>query len=269
MAWSDFVDWLDENKVVLIAVTCSVAGAGATLLALRAWLQGPSCRSKARLDGKTVVITGANTGIGKETARDLAKRGARVVMLCRDLDKARSAAEEINKETGSTVGVYHLDLASLESIRSTAAALRDTEPQIHVLINNAGVMMCPPGRTNDASQCSSGRNQPLPFLLTLLLLDQMKAAAPSRIVNVSSIAHTRKGRMHWDDLHFTKSYDAKEAYCQSKLANVLFTQELAHRLRGKHYVCCLGSVTGSLHLHRKREKSHSIDENGGRGWARA
>ncbi|XP_047469691.1 retinol dehydrogenase 13-like isoform X3 [Penaeus chinensis] len=193
MAWSDFVDWLDENKVVLIAVTCSVAGAGATLLALRAWLQGPSCRSKARLDGKTVVITGANTGIGKETARDLAKRGARVVMLCRDLDKARLAAEEINKETGSTVGVYHLDLASLESIRSTAAALRDTEPQIHILINNAGVMMCPRWETKDGFEMQIGTNHLGHFLLTLLLLDQMKAAAPSRIVNVSSIAHTRTG----------------------------------------------------------------------------
>ncbi|XP_063606922.1 retinol dehydrogenase 13-like [Penaeus indicus] len=240
MAWSDFVEWLDENKVVLIAVTCSVAGAGATLLALRAWLQGPSCRSKARLDGKTVVITGANTGIGKETARDLAKRGARVVMLCRDLDKARSAAEEINKETGSTVGVYHLDLASLESIRSTAAALRDTEPQIHVLINNAGVMMCPRWETKDGFEMQLGTNHLGHFLLTLLLLDQMKAAAPSRIVNVSSIAHTQ-GRMHWDDLHFTESYDAKEAYCQSKLANVLFTRELGHRLKGT------GVTTYSLH----------------------
>ncbi|XP_045593373.1 retinol dehydrogenase 11 isoform X2 [Procambarus clarkii] len=234
------MEWLDNNKVVLIAVTCSVVGAGGCLAALRAWLQGPTCRSKARLDGRTVVITGCNTGIGKETARDLSRRGARVVMLCRDLQKAKVAAEEINKETGNTVGVYHLDLASLESVRNTAAILSQTEPHIHALINNAGVMMCPRWETKDGFEMQLGTNHLGHFLLTLLLLRQLKASAPSRIINVSSIAHTQ-GRMYWEDLQLKKNYDAKKAYCQSKLANILFTHELAKQLHGT------GVTTYSLH----------------------
>ncbi|XP_068248495.1 retinol dehydrogenase 13-like isoform X3 [Palaemon carinicauda] len=240
MTWADFVHWLDDNKVVLIAVTCSVVGAATCLAALRIWLQGPKCKSKVRLDGKTVVITGANTGIGKETAKDLSRRGAKIVMLCRDLEKARLAAEEIHKDTGNTVGVYHLDLASLESVRNTAATLKDTEPKIHCLINNAGVMMCPRWETKDGFEMQLGTNHLGHFLLTLLLLDQVKAAAPSRIVTVSSIAHTQ-GRMHWEDLMRTETYDAKEAYCQSKLANVLFSRELAKKLQGT------GVTTYSLH----------------------
>ncbi|XP_045135874.1 retinol dehydrogenase 11-like isoform X1 [Portunus trituberculatus] len=231
MTWTDFVEWLDQNKVVLIAVTCSVVGAGGCLVGLRAWLQGPMCKSKARLDGKTVVITGSNTGIGKETARDLSRRGARVVMLCRDLQKARTAAEEINRETGNAMVVHHLDLASLESVRNTAEILADTEQNIHILINNAGIMMCPRWETKDGFEMQLGTNHLGHFLLTMLLLDRLKASAPARIINVSSIAHTQ-GKMHWDDLHLTKDYNAKAAYCQSKLANVLFTRELAKKLKG-------------------------------------
>lgn len=240
MTWHDFVEWLDENKVVLIAVTCSVVGVGGCLAALRAWLQGPSCKSKARLDGKTVIITGSNTGIGKETARDLSHRGARVVMLCRDLQKAKIAAEEIHQETGNALVVYHLDLASLQSIKDTATTLKDVEPNIHILINNAGVMMCPRWETKDGLEMQLGTNHLGHFLLTLLLLDQIKASAPSRIVTVSSIAHTQ-GRMHWEDLQMKEHYEAKEAYCQSKLANVLFSRELAKRLHGT------GVTTYALH----------------------
>ncbi|KAG0711166.1 Retinol dehydrogenase 13 [Chionoecetes opilio] len=231
MTWPDFAVWLDQNKVVLIAVTCTVVGAGSGLVGLRLWLQGPKCRSKARLEGKTVVITGSNTGIGKETARDLSRRGARVVMLCRDLQKARTTAEEIHEETGNPVVVHHLDLASLHSIRDTAANLNDTETRIHLLINNAGIMMCPRWETKDGFEMQLGTNHLGHFLLTLLLLDTIKASAPARIINVSSVAHTQ-GRIHWDDLHLQHHYNAKEAYCQSKLANVLFTRELAKRLQG-------------------------------------
>ncbi|KAK3860412.1 hypothetical protein Pcinc_033532 [Petrolisthes cinctipes] len=190
MTWTD---WMDENKIILIAAACTVVGAGGCLVVLRVWLQGPNCRSKARLNGKTVVITGCNTGIGKETARDLSSRGARVVMLCRDLQKAKLAAEEIHKETGNAVVVYPLDLASLQSVRETAAKLKDAEPRIHILINNAGVMMCPRWETKDGFEMQLGTNHLGHFLLTMLLLDQLKASAPSRIINVSSIAHTRSG----------------------------------------------------------------------------
>ncbi|KAG7154554.1 retinol dehydrogenase 11-like [Homarus americanus] len=240
MSWPEVVKWFDQNKIVLIAVTCSVVGAGGFLVGLRVWLQGPSCKSKARLDGKTVIITGSNTGIGKETARDLSRRGARVVMLCRDLQKAKVTAEEIHQETGNTVGIYQLDLASLESIRNTANTLKDTEPNIHILINNAGVMMCPRWETKDGFEMQLGTNHLGHFLLTLLLLDQIKASAPARIITVSSIAHTQ-GRMHWEDLQMKERYEAKEAYCQSKLANVLFSRELSRQLQGT------GVTTYSLH----------------------
>lgn len=240
MTWPDLMEWLDENKIVIIAVTCSVVGVSGGLAVLRVWLQGPSCRSKARLDGKTVVITGSNTGIGKETARDLSLRGARVVMLCRDLEKAKTAAEEIHKESGNPVGVYHLNLSSLASIRNTVAALAQVEHKIHILINNAGVMMCPYWETADGFEMQLGTNHLGHFLLTLLLLEQLKAAAPARIITVSSIAHIQ-GRIHWEDLHMKKSYDPKKAYCQSKLANVLFSRELGRQLQGT------GVTTYSLH----------------------
>ncbi|CAL4088042.1 unnamed protein product, partial [Meganyctiphanes norvegica] len=252
MSEDNFASWLDDNKVAIISVTCSllvymrlelvthpiaflvVVVSGIVLL--RWWLQGPKCKSKATLVGKVVVITGANTGIGKETAKDLARRGARIVMLCRDLDKARVAAEEIHHETGSTVGVFQLDLASLESIRNTADTLKQAEPNIHILINNAGVMMCPRWETKDGFEMQLGTNHLGHFLLTLMLLEQIKNSAPARIVNVSSIAHTQ-GKMNWDDLMNEKNYDAKEAYCQSKLANILFTKELAKRLSGTGVTC--------------------------------
>ncbi|XP_074510454.1 retinol dehydrogenase 13 [Sebastes fasciatus] len=200
---------------------------------LRKWIAGGVCRCSARLDGKTVLITGANTGIGKETTRDLARRGARVVMACRDLTRAERAAEEIRQSTGNgNVVIRHLDLASVYSIRQFAKDFLDSEDRLDILINNAGVMMCPRWLTEDGFETQLAVNHLGHFLLTNLLLPKLKSSAPSRVVTVSSIAH-KGGRIDFDDLFFSKkTYSSLESYRQSKLANVLFSRELARRLRG-------------------------------------
>ncbi|XP_020557538.1 retinol dehydrogenase 12-like isoform X2 [Oryzias latipes] len=204
-----------------------------SVAALRRWIGGGVCRCTIRLDGKTVLVTGANSGIGKETSRDLARRGARVVMACRDLSRAVQAAEEIRKSTGNgNVVVRHLDLASLYSVRTFAKEFLDTEDRLDILINNAGVMMCPKRLTEDGFETQLAVNHLGHFLLTNLLLPKLRSSSPSRVVNVSSIAH-RGGRIDFDDLFFSRRpYGALESYRQSKLANILFTRDLARRLKG-------------------------------------
>ncbi|XP_031734881.1 retinol dehydrogenase 12 [Anarrhichthys ocellatus] len=200
---------------------------------LRRWIAGGVCRSPARLDGKTVLITGANTGIGKETSRDMARRGARVVMACRDLTRAEQAAEEIRHSTGNgNVVIRHLDLSSVYSVRQFSKDFMDTEDRLDVLINNAGVMMCPRWLTEDGFETQLAVNHLGHFLLTNLLLPMLKSSVPSRVVTVSSIAH-RGGRIDFDDLFSSrKTYSSMESYRQSKLANVLFSRELGRRLTG-------------------------------------
>lgn len=188
--------------------------------------------SAQRLDGKTVVITGANTGIGKETAIDLAKRGARVIMACRDMEKGQAALKEVVENSANeNVALMKLDLSDTKSIREFADNINKDEEKLHILLNNAGVMVCPYGKTADGFEMQIGVNHMGHFLLTHLLLDLIKKSAPSRIVTVSSMAHLF-GSINLDDINSEKSYDKKAAYAQSKLANVLFTRSLAKRLEG-------------------------------------
>ncbi|XP_039990103.1 retinol dehydrogenase 13-like isoform X2 [Xiphias gladius] len=205
---------------------------GVGLFGVKKWMAGRICRSKARLDGKTVLITGGNTGIGKETAVDLAKRGAKVILACRDLDRANKAAEDVRKRSGNdSVIVKKLDLASLQSVRQLAKDILASEERLDVLINNAGVMGCPKWQTEDGFEMQFGVNHLGHFLLTNCLLDLLKKSAPSRIVNVSSLAHER-GHIYFDDINQEKEYRPWKSYAQSKLANVLFTRELSNRLQG-------------------------------------
>ncbi|GAA6110769.1 retinol-DH_like_SDR_c domain-containing protein isoform X2 [Tachysurus ichikawai] len=224
-------DYMKLNHLVKYgAITAATV---ISLAVLRKWIAGGVCYSCVRLDGRTVLITGANTGIGKETAKDMAKRGARVVMACRDLSRAEKAAEEIRCSTGNgNLVVRHLDLASLFSVRQFAQDYISTEDRLDILINNAGVMMCPHSLTVDGYETQFAVNHLGHFLLTVLLLDMLKTSAPSRVVNVSSIAH-KGGKIHFSDLNFTKTpYDSLVSYQQSKLANMLFTRELACRTKG-------------------------------------
>ncbi|KAJ8268501.1 hypothetical protein COCON_G00136730 [Conger conger] len=188
--------------------------------------------SNAKLDGKTVIITGANTGIGKQTAKDLAKRGARIIMACRDIGKAEDARKEIVEDSGNeNVVIRKLDLADTKSIREFAEGINKDEQQVNILINNAGVMMCPFSKTVDGFEMQFGINHLGHFLLTHLLLDLIKRSAPGRIVNLSSMAHSW-GTIKLDDINSEKRYDDRKAYAQSKLANVLCTRSLATRLQG-------------------------------------
>ncbi|XP_029450218.1 retinol dehydrogenase 13 isoform X3 [Rhinatrema bivittatum] len=228
------------NRYLLPAsVVGSVVG-GAVLI--KDYISGGNCPSKAVITGKTVIVTGANTGIGKETALELARRGGRIIMACRDMDKCEAAAKEIRGKTLShTVFARHLDLASMKCIKKFAKKVNEEEERIDILINNAAVMRCPHWKTEDEFEMQFGVNHLGHFLLTNLLLDKMKSTGNARIINVSSLAHVI-GQIDFDDINWEKKkYNTKEAYCQSKLANILFTQELARQLQGT------GVTANSLH----------------------
>ncbi|RUS78951.1 hypothetical protein EGW08_013292, partial [Elysia chlorotica] len=191
--------------------------------------------------GKTVVVTGSNTGIGKETVKELAMRGGRIIMACRNTEKGELARQEIVEETrNEQVVVRELDLGSLESVRNFARDFNETESRLDILINNAGVMACPKALTKDGLEMQIGTNHFGHFLLTNLLLDKLKACSPSRIVIVSSIGHAY-GKINFNDLNSEKTYGEFVAYNQSKLANVLHALELSSRLKGT------GVTVNSLH----------------------
>ncbi|XP_070615230.1 retinol dehydrogenase 12-like isoform X2 [Erythrolamprus reginae] len=193
---------------------------------------GAMCKSAAQLNGKVVVITGANSAIGKETARDLARRGAKVILACRDMAKAEKAAHEIRLETGNQeVKAKKLDLADTKSIREFASNFLKEEKQLNILVNNAGIMMLTYSKTADGFEMHFGVNHLGHFLLTYLLIERLKQSAAARIINVSSVAH-HTGRIHFQNLQGEKFYIRGLAYSNSKLANILFTRELARRLEG-------------------------------------
>ncbi|MEV5889531.1 SDR family NAD(P)-dependent oxidoreductase [Nonomuraea fuscirosea] len=176
--------------------------------------------------GRVAIVTGANTGLGFETARMLAERGATVVMAVRDVEKGRQAADRINGD----VAVQALDLTSLDSIRTAAADLRAAYPRIDLLINNAGVMYTPRRTTADGFELQFGTNHLGHFALTGLLLDRLLPVPGSRVVTVSSTGHRIRAAIHFDDLQWERSYSRTAAYGQSKLANLMFTYELQRRL---------------------------------------
>jgi NAD(P)-dependent dehydrogenase (short-subunit alcohol dehydrogenase family) len=185
------------------------------------------------MQGKIVLVTGANQGIGKATAIGLAKQGARVVLVSRNADKGRAALADVR--AASPTGDAQLivaDLSSQAEVRRAAAELRTHHSRLDVLVNNAGVFVPERHETPDGMEETFAVNHLAPFLLTTELLDLLKASAPSRIVTVSSEMH-RGAKMLWDDLQFASHrYGGMKAYGQSKLANVLFTYELARRLEG-------------------------------------
>lgn len=183
------------------------------------------------MQGRVCLITGGSSGIGRETALALAAKGARVGIVVRDQNRGNDALAEIKVQTGNDqLDLFLADLGSQQSIRTLAEEVKGRYNRLHVLVNNAGGVF-PRSETVDGIERTFAVNHLAYFLLTDLLLDLIKASAPARIVNVSSGAHTG-GKINFDDIQGQKKYTSFRAYSQSKLANVLFTYELARRLRG-------------------------------------
>jgi NAD(P)-dependent dehydrogenase (short-subunit alcohol dehydrogenase family) len=179
--------------------------------------------------GKTVFITGANTGLGYEAAKVLAGMGARVLIGCRSRDKAEQARSKIMAQhPAAEVAVVELDLGSLDSVKKAAAVVAK-EPRLNLLINNAGIMIPPYELTREGFESQFGVNHLGPFALTALLLDKLRSNPDSRVVSTSSIAH-KQGKIYFDDINAEKRYNSVVRYAQSKLANLYFTYELQRRL---------------------------------------
>ncbi len=189
-------------------------------------------KRKDTMEEKTCLVTGANSGVGKYTALGLAKTGANVVMVCRDKGRGEAAQKEIVEKSGSkNVELMLCDLSLQKQIRKFAQEFKKKYRRLDVLANNAGLMMGDHTLTEDGIEYTFAVNHLAYFLLTDLLLDALKASAPSRIINVSSMGHCF-GNVNFDDLQGEKKYNDLRAYNQSKLCNVMFTYELARRLDG-------------------------------------
>ncbi|CAL8317713.1 unnamed protein product [Merluccius merluccius] len=220
-----------------VIIAAAVAVGGGVLLLMRRLFPWQKAAAPLRfpadaMRGKTVIVTGANCGIGRAVAAELVRLRARVILACRDRDAAQRAAREIRCEVGPNHGevvVKHLDLASLASVRAFCEDVIKEEPKIDVLINNAGVYQCPYATTEDGFEMQLGVNHLGHFLLTHLLLDRLKSAAAGRVVVVTSKLY-KYGHIHFEDLNSEEGYDKAFCYSQSKLANLLFCTELSRRL---------------------------------------
>jgi len=221
--------------LVWVAGVVLVAGVGLALG--KRWIAGGSYHGSPDLGGKVAIVTGANVGIGFETALCLAQHGAQVVLACRNMDKAEAAKRKMEarlREQGRTAMLFveKLDLNSLQSVREFAARFQAKFPRLDILVNNAGIMGVPKGKTVDGFESHFGVNHLGHFLLTNLLLDRLKASAPSRIVVVSSMAHRMaKVKDEFDPREgYSGVYDWMAVYGYSKLCNIAFAHELDRRL---------------------------------------
>jgi NAD(P)-dependent dehydrogenase (short-subunit alcohol dehydrogenase family) len=193
------------------------------------------------LEGKTCMVTGATSGIGLATARGLAKLGARVVVVGRDANKCTRVVKDIRQQSGNPeVDCLLADLSDQAQIRKLALEFQESYARLHVLVNNAGGFFLRRQESVDGLEMTFALNHLNYFLLTILLIEVLKASAPARIVNVSSESH-RNERMDFDDLQMKRSYKPMRAYGRSKLDNILFTRELSRRLEGS------GVMANALH----------------------
>jgi len=236
---------------VLLALLAGSALAWAWLMD---WCRGSLYTPSHRLDGKVAVVTGANTGIGKETAKELAVRGARVILACRSKERGEEAVKQIKAEVGGQLEFRELDLASFKSVRKFAEELVASESKLDILVNNAGLAFQPRSITEDNQEQTIQVNHLGHFLLTNLLLDLLKAAPQARVVNLSSVGHKwAKEGIQFADLKWEKTkFDSWQAYAQSKLANIYFTRILADKLSGSNvsvYAVHPGSVATDLGRH--------------------
>jgi NAD(P)-dependent dehydrogenase (short-subunit alcohol dehydrogenase family) len=194
---------------------------------------GPMARLRVDLQGRTCLVTGATSGIGRASALELAAMGARLFLLCRDAGRAEALRQEIADQTGNReVAILLADLSSQREVRRAAAEFLATREPLHILLNNAGVMYIERTATVDGIEATFAVNHLAYFLLTNLLLERTVASAPARIVNVASDAHRLGGALDFDDLGAARRYSGMGVYGRSKLANLYFTRELARRLAG-------------------------------------
>ncbi len=198
--------------------------------------------------GRVAVVTGANSGLGFETARVLAARGATVVLAVRDEARGASAIARITDAApGARLELQRLDLGSLASIRTAAAELHESHPRIDLLINNAGVMYPPRQTTSDGFELQFGTNHLGHFAFTGQVLDLLLPVPGSRVVTVASVAHRIRASIHFDDLQWERSYERIAAYGQSKLANLMFHYELQRRLEARSAPAGRGTVSVAAH----------------------
>lgn len=185
----------------------------------------------AGMEGRVCLVTGATQGIGRETALGLARLGADVHLVSRDRARGEAVLAEVRRSGGGSHSLFVADLASQAATRALAEEAKARLPRLHVLVNNAGAIFTERALSPDGIEMTLALNHLGYFLLTGLLVDRIRASAPARVVSVASAAHAR-GRMDFDDLQGERGYSAWKAYGQSKLANILFTRELARRLSG-------------------------------------
>jgi NAD(P)-dependent dehydrogenase (short-subunit alcohol dehydrogenase family) len=202
-----------------------------------------SSSSAVPMNGRTVVVTGGNSGVGKATATALAAAGAHTVITARSEERGRQALADIRRASGSDrVDLVVFDLADLASVRAGSTELLDRYEQIHVLVNNAGLVLSERSETGDGFESTFAINHLGPFLLTHLLTERLIASAPARVVNVASTAHrSARHGLDFDDLQARRGYRGMQVYARSKLANILFTNQLARRLAST------GVTANSLH----------------------
>ena len=212
------------------------------------------------LEGRNCIVTGATSGIGEATAHTLAAQGARVGILCRDPAKGERTLERIRTETGNeNLQLFRADLGSQAQVRAAAAQMLDAFDRIHLLVNNAGLVNWSYSETEDGIETVWAVNHLGYFLLTRLLLDRLRESAPARIVNVASDAHKFVGGIDFDDIGHRENFRSMRVYGHSKLANILFTRELARRLEGT------GVTVNAVH---PGAVATGLGQNNG-GWARA
>ncbi len=207
------------------------------------------------LQGKVCVITGATSGIGKETAKTLASKGASLVLPIRDSLKGDILKDEILEQTpDARIDLMHCNLGSFDSIRNFVKEFKSKYDKLHILINNAGIWETKRNLSEDGVEMNFAVNHLAPFLMTNLLLDTIKNSTPARIINVSSDAH-RTFKINFGDIEYEKRYFSFKVYSQSKLANILFTKKLSQMLRGNDVtVNCLHPGLVSTGLFEKMPK---------------